>query len=296
VPEATGLLVGLNAARGPERGALTYGQWKRVHGGPSSFQVGAREQGDDHVVAEVNRGPLKELLDQPQPPATEVWFRFGCLWMSQMGWAKTPEELDELCEKVSWLAKQVRAICERHAQPLEFGVELQVPHWEEAVRGDRTGNARGADAQNLTGVVRVADELGMTLEDPFHFMRGFPYVPYPGEVFGVLRGTLPGSDVRGRIAVAIERPAWDEEPLQNVLTHRKGGPFGCDTVMVAVPPGTPETPGTDGEQWIDRGRVAIKRDVLAAWRQREANPPQRHEVEALVADALDVVQQRGLVC
>ena len=112
----------------------------------------------------------------------------------------------------------------------------------------------------------------------------------------LLRGTLPGSDVRGRVAVAIERPAWDEEPLQKVLTHRKGGPFGCDTVMVAVPPGTPETAGIDGEQWIDGGRVAIRRGVLAAWRRREANPPQRHEVEALVADTLDVVQQRGLVC
>jgi hypothetical protein len=296
IPEASGLLVGLNAARGPERGALTQGQWRRVDGGPTSFHVGARQQADDQVVAEVVQGPLKELLDRPQPPATEVWFRFGCLWMSQIGWAKTTEELDELCEKVSTLARAVRAICERHARPLQPGVELPAPHWEEAVRGNRSGEARGGDAQNLSGVVRLADELGMTMEDPFHFMRGFPYVPFPGEVFGVLRGTLPNSDVRGRIAIAIERPAWDESDLQKVLTHRRGGPFGCDTVMVAVPPGTPETPGSDGEQWIDGGRVAIKRGVLAAWRPRQANPPQRHEVEALVADALDVVQARGLVC
>ena len=296
LPEASGLLVGLNAGRDPERGAMTHGQWQRTDGGPKSFVVGVRRQADAAVVEEVVTGPLKELLDQPQPQATEVWFRFGCLWMSQIGFAKVPEELDELCEKVSWLARRVREICERHARPLEPGAELPAPHWEDAVRADRSGKALGGDAQNLSGVVELADDTGMTLEDPFHFMRGFSYVPVPGEVFGVLNGTLPGTSTSGRIAIAIERPAWDEEPLQKLLTHRKGGPFGCDTVMVAVPPGTPDTPGTDGERWIEGGRVAIKRGVLAAWRQRERVRPQRHEVDLLVADAIDVVRERGLVC
>ena len=63
-----------------------------------------------------------------------------------------------------------------------------------------------------------------------------------------------------------------------------------------MPDATPETPGTEGEQWIERGRVAIRRGVLAAWRQRERMSAQRPEVEALVADTLRCVRDRGLVC
>ncbi|HEX8206422.1 MAG TPA: hypothetical protein VF587_10220 [Solirubrobacteraceae bacterium] len=290
VPEAAGLLAGLNAGREPERGALIQGQWQRYQGGPRSWMVGVRQQAEDAIVKDVVDGPLTQLLEQSQPPGFEVWYRFGLLWLSQIGFARTTEELDQLCEKTSWLAQEIRAICERHGRPLDFDVELPRPHWEEAVRANRSGQALGGDAQNLTGVVELADQLGMTMEDPFGFMRGFFYVPVPGELFGVLRG----DDLR--IAIGIERPAWDEEPLQKVLTHRKGGPFGCDTVMIAVPPATPETPGSEGETWIDGGRVSIKRGVLAAWRKRERVRPQRHEVEALIADARDVVRDRGLVC
>ena len=131
--------------------------------------------------------------------------------------------------------------------------------------------------------MQLADANGLTIEDPFAFMRGFPYVPAPGEAFGCLRGTLPGSTTDGRIVSYIERPAWDIKDTQKALKEKIGGPFGCDAVLVAVDPSTPETPGIDGEQWIEGGRVAIKRGVLVAWRKRERVSVQQHEVESLVA-------------
>ena len=154
----------------------------------------------------------------------------------------------------------------------------------------------GSDGQKIGSVVQLARETGMTLEDGHAFMRHFPYVPFPGEIYGLVRGTLPGSDVQGRLAVGMERAARENHDLQKALKHRIGGPFGCDTVMVAVDPSTPETPGIRGEPWIASGRVAIKQGVLAAWRARERNSVQRHEVEKLVADTLEAVRGRVTIC
>ena len=297
VPEASGLIVGLSAARPPERGAVRMGPWTAVDGLPRGWEASVRDRATRAAVEEFVSGPLAELLAGSQPLGFEVLFRFGTLVVSQQHFATEAEVLDKLCEKASWLAGELRHVCERHARPLGFGVELPEPDWLADVRTKPPGDTfLGADAQNLGSVVQLADATGMALEDAFDFMRGFAYVPVPGEAFGVLRGTLPGTGVNGRIVSAIERPAWENKPLQKALDKKVGGPFGCDAVLVAVGEAAPETPGTAGEQWIEGGRVAIKRGVLAAWRKRERVSVQQPEVEALVADTLQAVQARGLVC
>ena len=235
------------------------------------------------------QGPLLEVLGAPQPTSFTVNLRWGTLFVSQAHFAEEADHLDSLCELTSRLAQGIRAVCERHLRPLGPDVELPEPHWLADVRAVPAGDTSlGLDAQNLGSVVKLADETRMALEDAYAFMRGFSYLPFPGEAYGVLRGTLPGSDVHGRVVVALERPAWENKGLQKALDKKIGGPFGCDTVLVRVPDATPETPGIEGERWIERGRVAISRGVLAAWRPRERMSAQRHEVEALVADTLRV--------
>ena len=297
IPEATGLLLGLFARRDAEGGAPRHQAWMEVEEELRGWQIGARRRGDAAVIEEVAHGPLTELLSQRRPTGFAVWFRFGTLSVTQTHFAHEPEALDELCQIASWMAQQIRAICERHAEPLPFSTELGEPFWMEDVRKN-PGESRidGSDGQKIGSAVQLARETGMTLEDGHAFMRHFGHIPYPGEIYGLLRGTLPGSDVRGRLAVAIERPAWERHHVQKALQYRIGGAFGCDTVMVAVDPSTPETPGTEGEQWIEGGRVAIKQGVLAAWRARERNSVQRHEVERLVADTLEAVRGRVTIC
>lgn len=297
MPEASGLVLGVHAARDAEGGARRFANWSEVQEDLRGWQIGARGRGDATVVEEIVRGPLIELLSQRRPLGFEVLYRFGTLTVTQTHFAYEPEALDELCEIASWLARQIRAACERHAEPLPFATDLPEPFWMEDVRAN-PGEDRieGSDGQKIGSVVQLARETGMTLEDGHAFMRHFGHVPFPGEIYGLLRGTLPGSDVQGRVAVAIERSAYVNGTVQKALEQKMGGPFGCDTVMVAVDPATPETPGIQGEQWIERGRVAVKRGVLAAWRPRERNSAQLHEVERLVADTLEAVRGRVAIC
>ena len=297
IPEATGLVLGLFARRDAEGGAPRHQAWTEVPVELRGWQVGARRRADAEVVEEIAQGPVKELLSQRRPTGFAVMFRFGTLVVTQTHFVYEPEGLDELCGIASWLAQQIREICVRHTEPLPFGADLPEPFWMPEVRA-KPGERRieGSDGQKIGSVVELADATGMTLEDGHAFMRHFGHIPYPGEIFGLLRGTLPGSDVQGRLAVAIERPAWERHDLQKALKHRIGGPFGCDTVMLAVDPSTPETPGTEGEQWIEGGRVAIKQGVLAAWRAREQNGVQRHEVERLVGDTLEAARGRVTIC
>ncbi|MDQ5807358.1 MAG: hypothetical protein M3320_01655 [Actinomycetota bacterium] len=297
VPEAAGLLLGLQAGRDAERPVPRFANWTAVPESLRGWQGGARARADPRVVEEVVRTVIVPLLEQPRPTGFEVVYRFGTLTISQTHFAYEAEALDELCEILAWVARGIREACERHAEPLPFETELGEPFWMADVRAN-PGEQRieGSDGQKLDSAIRLAQETGMTLEDGHAFMRHFGHVPFPGEIYGLLRGTLPGSDVQGRIAIAMERPAWDPHDLQKVLRHRIGGPFGCDTVMFRVDPSTPETEGIEGEQLIERGRVAVKRGVLAAWRVRERNSAQLHEVQALVHDTLEAVRGRVTIC
>lgn len=297
IPEASGLVLGLFARRDAEGGAPQYESWMPVQEELRGWQVGARRRGDAAVVEEIVRGPLTELLSQRRPTGFAVMYRFGTLVVTQTHYADKAEGLDELCEIASWFAKQMRAVCERHAEPLPFSAELGEPFWMEDVRAN-PGEDRidGSDGQKIGSVIELARETGMTLEDGHAFMRHFGHIPFPGEIYGLLRGTLPGSDVQGRVAVALERAAWENKYLQKSLEMRIGGPFGCDTVMIAVDPSTPETEGVQGERWMEGGRIAVKRGVLAAWRPRERNSVQRREVERLVADTLEAVRGRVTIC
>lgn len=297
LPEASGLVVGLAAGRPAERNAPTLGQWREVAGAPRGWTVGARERGDALVVEEIVNGPLSELLAATQPLGFSVTLRFGTLVVSQLHFADDDATLDALCEKASALARAIRAVCERHTQPLGFDVELPEPDWLAAVRArGGSGISQGGDGQDLGAVVAFADQAGMQLEDAFAFMRAFADVPFPGEAFGVLRGTLPGAGVPGRVVVALEREAKESPAVQKALVHRIGGPFGCDTVLFAVGAGVPDTPGTEGEQWVERTRIAVRRGIAAAWRARERASPQLYEVEALAADAVRALRDRGALC
>jgi hypothetical protein len=297
IPAASGLLLGVHAARDAEGGARRFANWAPVQESLRGWQIGARARGDAAVAEEVARTVLVPLLEQRRPSGFEVTYRFGTLVVTQNHFVYEAEALDELCQIASWLAKEIRAVCERHAEPLPFSTELGEPFWMAELRANpKETKIEGSDGQKIGSAVQLARETGMTLEDGHAFMRHFGHVPFPGEIYGLMRGTLPGSDVRGRVAICFERPAYENSELQKALRHRIGGPFGCDTVMVAVDPATPETPGIQGEQWIAGGRVAIKRGVLAAWRSRERNSAQLHEVKALVADTLEAVRGRVTIC
>ena len=179
---------------------------------PAGWDVSVRDQADPAAVAEIVQGPLLEVLGAPQPTSFTVSLRWGTLFVSQAHFAEEADHLDSLCELTSRLAQGIRAVCERHLRPLGPDVELPEPHWLADVRAVPAGDTSlGLDAQNLGSVVKLADETGMALEDAYAFMRGFSYLPFPGEAYGVLRGTLPGSDVRGRVVVALERAGVGEQ-------------------------------------------------------------------------------------
>jgi hypothetical protein len=71
------------------------------------------------------------------------------------------------------------------------------------------------DSQDLAGFHAIARERGLASEDPFEFHRAFSDLPVPGEAYGVMRGTLPGTSLFGRVVAGVERkiggpPAYGE--------------------------------------------------------------------------------------
>ena len=152
------------------------------------------------------------------------------------------------------------------------------------------------DKQDLGGFHAIARERGLVSEDPFEFHRAFFDLPVPGEAYGVMRGTLPGTSLFGRVVSGVERkiagpPAyWDR-----ILDELPHGPCGSDTVLLPVRADAPDAHPDTGKPWGDGG-FAIRRGVLVAWRPRHGNAQANGaQLDDLVRRAVALAEEHGLL-
>ena len=322
IPEAQGVLVGFQVAR--DREGAIYGGKPKVgftldlskmklerggslgegpahwesesleERGHKGWRVAYRGRGDREVQQRLIDGAVMQLLAQEQPPRFQALFRFGVLVLEQQQFLKRDAQLDELCRKASWLAGEIRAACRHELRPLPFETELGEPDWAEKWRSLRGDEFQGGDGQNLGTAAAVAEERGMALEHAFDFARGFCDLGFPGEPYAVMRGTLPGTGVHGRMVACIERPAV-HSGLDRFLEKKVGGPFGCNVVLLPVRPDAPETPVVPGEMWGDgKGRYTVRRGVLSAWAPRLGNHARGHEFDELAAGTVRLAAELGI--
>src|SRR5215208_3303034 len=235
------------------------------------WRIAYRGRAQKEVVEELIAGPLKEVLEADPPLGYRITFAHGVLIVTRQHFLKEDEELDAFAERTSRLAARIREICAASASPQAFETELPAPSWAPKIDEAPNETWQGMDSQDLAGFHALARERGLASEDPFEFHRAFCDLPVPGEAYGVMRGTLPGTSLFGRVVAGVERkiagpPAyWDR-----ILEELPHGPYGSDTVLVAVRPDAPDAHPDTGMPWGDGG-FAVRRGVLVAWRPRRGN-------------------------
>jgi hypothetical protein len=312
LPEAQGLVVGLDVGREKEgitwAGAPGTPQVLKATGpqawighplddmGYEDWRAAWRGRARQEVVEEIIGRPVNDLLERTPPRGFRIEFKFGTLVLTQRGFLEQPEELDQFAQTASWLAGQLRAICAGFAEPQPFGTELPAAPWTAKIEELPDDKFHGLHGQDLKQAHLVARERGLLAEDPFAFHLAFPYLPVPGEAFGVYRGTLPGTAIQGRLVNAIERPlANPPAGWKKYLKEMPWGEFGCDSVLFPLRPDVEDAHSAVGELFAERARYAIRRGVFVGWRGRISPQADGGELDALTADAVAFATEQGLL-
>jgi hypothetical protein len=263
--------------------------------GLPEWRIAFRGRAQKEIVERVISGPLREELAGSPPLGFRITFAYGVLIVTQQHFLKQDVELDAFAERASRLAAGIREICVADARPQPFDAELAPPPWTAQI-DERPGDTFvGMDGQDLAGFHAIARERGLASEDPFEFHRAFPDLPVPGEAYGVMRGTLPGTSITGRVVAGIDRivsgpPAyWDR-----VLDELPHGPTGSDTVLIPVRPDAPDAHPDTGMAWGDGG-FAVRRGVLVAWQPRATPQADGAALDALVGHVVGLAEHQNLL-
>jgi hypothetical protein len=264
--------------------------------GQPEWRIAYRGRAQKEVVEQLIDGPLRDILAADPPLGFRITFAYGMLIVTRQHFLKRDEELDMFAEDASSLAARIREICVASASPQRFEAELPPPPWAAKIDAAPGETWLGIDKQDFGGFHAIVRERGLASEDPFEFHRAFSDLPLPGEAYGVMRGTLPGTSLFGRIVAGVEReiagppPYWDR-----ILDELPHGPCGSDTVLLAVRPDAPDAHPDTGMPWGDGG-FAVRRGVLVAWQPRlgnaQANGPQLDE---LVHRVVALAEEQGLL-
>jgi hypothetical protein len=264
--------------------------------GLPDWRVAYRGRAQTEVVEQLIAGPLKEVLEADPPLGYRITFAYGVLIVTRQHFLKQDEELDEFAERTSWLASRIREICLADAGPQPFETELPPPSWAPKIDEAPNETWQGKDNQDLGGFHAIARERGLASEDPFEFHRAFCDLPVPGEAYGVMRGTLPGTSLFGRVVAGLERKIRDPPAYwDRILEELPHGPFGSDTVLVAVRPDAPDAHPDTGMPWGDGG-FAVRRGVLVAWRPRRGHAQaDGAQLDELARSVAALAESQGLL-
>jgi hypothetical protein len=260
------------------------------------WRIAYRGRARKEIVEQVIAGPLREVLAADPPIGYRITFAYGVLIVTRQHFLKQDDELDAFAEGASWLAARIRDVCVAGAATQPFDTELPAPPWAEKIDKAPNETWQGMDSQDLGGFHAIVRERGLESEDPFEFHRAFSDLPVPGEAYGVMRGTLPGTSLFGRVVAGVERkiagpPAyWDR-----ILDELPHGPCGSDTVLLALRPDTPDAHPDTGMPWGDGG-FAVRRGVLVAWQPRLGNAQaDGAQLDELVRRAVALAEEQGLL-
>jgi hypothetical protein len=199
-------------------------------------------------------GVRSELERERERPFFQVRARRGTLTVRCNGWASEPERLDELTGALGAVAPDVRAAGLDVADPRPFTDPLPAADWPpEGV----SMSARFPPDPWLSPLHAFARQHWLTIEDRRLYHAAFPTLPVPGRVIAMMRGTLPGTDLVGRLAWHAERP----ESTRNV---------GRNAVLLPAAPRVEETPPGGVKAGSGDLRLSVRDGIFAAWSRRDA--------------------------
>jgi hypothetical protein len=299
VPESVGGLWGLHVSRRRERGPAgsIWQEATRLRElGLDDWEGYPRRDADGPLVSQVVKGPIRNALAGDPPLGLAITIRSGLVTVAQQHFLKTDAELDGFATAVSDLARVVRECCRAAAPAAQpFSTQLPAPYWLEEIRAKPQDTYVGLDGQDLGAVVAYGDERGLAIEDGRELHRAFPALPTPGEAFAVFRGTLPGTDVEGRLVSCLQRPMRYPEHLEPFVSEGAlRFDVGGDAVLLAARPGTPDSGGVDGEL-VEGLRVSVVDGVVVLSGLRRQWQLYPASLDQIGPPAVAAARSRGLI-
>jgi hypothetical protein len=213
--------------------------------GLPGWRIQADPPPDPWFLRDVLADPVANCLESHHRDALfQVVVRYGLLTVRRNGYIEDPPLLDELGQATSAIATALRRACRARLspQPFQHALPPPAPH-----RGTGLPIGYGPEPPWPMWSMRLQGEYGLIPEDPIAYHQAFPTSPVPGIARLVMRGTLPLIGREGRLVFHAEPD-----------TSRAA-------VLVAAPPGTPDTvPG--GEPLSERHvYYDIGNGIAAVW-------------------------------
>jgi hypothetical protein len=248
VPETVGALTHVRIDRRRSSPPFSFGERTKLAElvGEKGWDLYAGMKPEPDVVARLLAEPVAGLLRAHTGDGlfqAVVWW--GTLVVRRNGFLRSPEELDELGRAASLLARRLREVCLPLAEPQRFDTALSPPPY----RGSLVDAPPGFVVEHHWSrwAQETGDRYGLESEDPLAYHRAFRSLPVPGIACVVLRGTIPGLGVSGRLVVHRERVS------------------ARPAVVVPAPAGAEPTP-PGGRVFREHGvRLEITDGLLAVW-------------------------------
>jgi hypothetical protein len=251
-------------------------------GDPTLDDVGAPgfrilgKQLPPELRASVFGGPVGEVLRTFAHPYVELMASHGGVALRRNGFVHDDDRLDDLAQAASTIAQGLANVAAPLHRPQPFTAELPPPG---AGAPEDIPWFPWPTSEWREGFASVAGELSLTQEDPVELHRAFPTLPVPGIAQGVLRGTLPGAGVDGRLVFL--------SPGRGSSNDVRGA------VLLAAPPSPPEfAPGgtlvAETEMYVE-----VVDGIAAIWNRVVGQ--RRLDAVSTVERAVATARQVGLL-
>ncbi|MGI9019150.1 MAG: hypothetical protein ACR2G3_00370 [Solirubrobacterales bacterium] len=236
-------------------------------------------QAEQQVLVRLAQGSLAEWLRVAPAEATAM-LRYGVLVFAHPGYLEGAE-LDPLCEQACAITKELDEASAALFAPQRFSEP--VPAWSGPPIEPVSAGIAGAAMPGFQKWMQLPNELAerfgnLENEDTLSFIRAYPWFGVPGLPMTVMRGTLPETQIQGRIVILN-----DVDPTF--------GSRGYDCVAF-------EAPGAAACEFeydlTHDVRYTIREGVLAAYRKRDLNAKLSDLLVVLSRDAQGLAQKLGV--
>lgn len=188
---------------------------------------------DTKVVAwpELPDDLLALLMDDPHRLVHQRWvggyievrYAGGTLVLRRNGFLRDPAMLDQLAMDAGGTARQFADACLPRTEPRPFEQDLPPrPAVDPADLEAPVDPFAIPPGEWSKGFMEYAERHGLVHEDPRAFHSAFPTLPSPGQAVAVMRGTLPGTSVEGRVVYYAEHPVRERQNVRGAIVFRTG--------------------------------------------------------------------------
>ena len=180
---------------------------------------------DTRVVAdpELPDDLVASFIEDPHRLAHQRWiggyfavrYSNGTLVLRRNGFVREPAMLDQLAMDACAVAQQFADASLPRTEPQPFDTELPTRTIADVIDLTKPPDPFAIPVGEwVKGFNEYAERHGLVHEEPAAFHRAFPSLPSPGHAVAVMRGSLPGTSVPGRVVYYAEQPLAEKQNVR----------------------------------------------------------------------------------